>query len=140
MFGLLNSIADVLVQPFTQPSRYFVLYTIGMGVAVGSVVHRLHRNGILVFGVFLFEAFGMGWFIAENAHDSDSRIKLYSDNRIFCPVLVYGGMVQMINGLKVLLNRLFQLQHEQPRPTIATGSWDLEGTCSCEKDCEMWDG
>ena len=42
VFGLLNSIADVLVRPFTQPSRYFVLYTIGMGVAVGSVAppHR----------------------------------------------------------------------------------------------------
>ena len=129
LFGLLNSIADVLVRPFTQPSRYFVLYTIGMGVAVGSVVHRLDRKGILVFGVLLFEALVWGGLSLRMPTTPIPESECILPTEFDGPVLVWpwdGSDDQWFESS--LKSRLFQLQHEQPGATIATGSWDLEGT------------
>ena len=129
LFGLLNSIADVLVRPFTQPSRYFVLYTIGMGVAVGSMVHRLGRRGTIVFGLLLFDALVWGGLSLRMPTTPIPESECIRATEFDGPVLVWpwdGSDDQWFESS--LRSRLFQLQHEQSGATIATGSWALEGT------------
>ena len=129
LFGLLNSIAEVLVRPFTQPSRYFVLYTIGMGVAVGSMVHRLGRHGTIVFGLLICDALVWGGLSLRMPTTPIPESECIRATEFDGPVLVWpwdGSDDQWFESS--LKSRLFQLQHEQSGATIATGSWALEGT------------
>lgn len=128
IFGLLNSIADVVVRPFTQPSRYFVLYTVGMGVSVGCVVNRLRRKGLILLGVLGVDAMVWGGLSLRMPTTvvPDSECLSHSFDR---PVLVWpwdGADDQWFESS--LKSRLFQLRHEQAGATIATGSWALKGT------------
>ena len=129
LFGLLNSIADGLVRPFTQPSRYFVLYTVGMGVVVGSVVHRLGRYGMFAFALLLCDAVILGGLSLRMPTTPIPESECILATEFDGPVLVWpwdGSDDQWFDSS--LRSRLFQLQHEQSGATIATGSWDLEGT------------
>ena len=127
-FGLLNSIADVLVRPFTQPSRYFVLYTIGMGVSIGKIIDRLDLRGLICWGVLILEALiwgGLSLRMPTTPVPSSECLAVEFDG----PVLIWpwdGSDDQWFESS--LKSRLFQLQHEQSGATIATGSWALRGT------------
>jgi len=129
VFGLLNSVADVLVRPFTQPSRYFVLYMIGASIAVGYGIHQVGKWGMLCWVMLLMDAVFFGGLSLRLPTTilPDSPCVLASE--IDGPTLVWpwdGADDQWFESS--LQSRLFQMVHEQPGATIATGSWALEGT------------
>ena len=128
VFGLLNSIADVVVRPFTQPSRYFVLYTVGMGICVGCVVNRCGRVGLVLLSVIGIDAMMWGGLSLRMPTTIVPDSECLSES-FDAPVLVWpwdGADDQWFESS--LKSRLFQLRHEQAGATIATGSWALEGT------------
>ncbi len=129
VFGLLNSIADVLVRPFTQPSRYFVLYSIGMGVTVGYAVQRLGKFAFLAWVALFVEAWFLGGLSLRLPTTPMPISECLAKENLAGPVLVWpwdGADDQRFESS--LKSRLFQMVHGQPGATIATGSWALEGT------------
>jgi len=128
LFGLLNSIADVLLRPFTQPSRYFVLFTLGASVTTGLLVQRLGRNGIWVWVLLLGDALWFGGLSLRIPTTTVPDLSCVSNDKLDGPVLVWpwdGADDQWFESS--LKSRLFQMVHEQSGATIATGSWALEG-------------
>ena len=100
-----------------------------MGVAVGSVVHRLGRKGIVLFCVLLLDALVWGGLSLRMPTTPIPESECILAAGFDGPVLVWPWDGSDDQWFESSLNsRLFQLQHEQPGATIATGSWDLEGT------------
>ncbi len=129
VFGLLNSVADVLVRPFTQPSRYFLLYAIGSGVMVGYAVQKLGKLGIVAWMALVVEAWFLGGLSLRLPTTQMPTSECLAKENMTGPVLVWpwdGADDQRFESS--LQSRLFQMVHGQPGATIATGSWALEGT------------
>ena len=132
VFGILNSVASQIVRPFTQPSRYFVLYSLGVGLGITYFLQNIQakhiRYPILCWLLLVGESV---WWGGLSLRIPSSRLpdQMCMDAlRLDGPVLVFpwdGADDQWFES--TLQSRLFQIVHEQPGATIGTGSWPLEG-------------
>ena len=133
LFGLLNSIASEVLRPFTQPSRYFVFYSLGMGVAVSYGLQKLQERrkvlAMLGWAVLLFESVSLGGLSLRVPSTPIPKISCISEMKVDGAVLIWPWDGADDHWYESSLeSRLFQMVHEQPGATIGTGSWFLEGT------------
>lgn len=133
IFGLMNSVAMNVVRALTQPTRYFLLYSIGMGVTTGLVIQWfVQRNiwaAIALWSLLLGEALFVGGLSLKLPSTELPDTECLDDMDWYGGVLVWpwdGADDLWLES--TLRSRIFQMVHSQPAPTIGTGSWSLVGT------------
>ena len=129
---MLYAICSHFVRALTQPSRYFLLYSIGAGICVAYSVDWLSSKatsyGILAWSLLLVECVMVGGLSLQIP-----ATKVPSSDCVSSMEFAGGVLVWPWDGADDLLfeatlkSRLHQLQHEQPGATIGTGSWPLVG-------------
>ena len=128
IFGLLNSLANVIVRPFTQPSRYFVVFVCALSVLVGLLLLRYRRFQYHVMALMVIESLVWGGLSLRVPSTEIPQSECTMFGELSGPVLVWpwdGTDDQWYESS--IQSRLFQMEHNQAAATIATGSWFLEG-------------
>ena len=133
LFGLMNSVAMNVVRALTQPTRYFLLYSIGFGISAGFALQWiLKRNiwiAILLWGVMIGEALFFGGLSLRMPSTALPESSCLNEMEWDGAVLVWpwdGADDLWLES--TLQSRIFQMVHSQPGATIGTGSWFLVGT------------
>ena len=132
-FALFNSICDKLVRSLSQPSRYFLLYSVGMGICVACSIDWLTKKwihlGWLAWAFLLGETLVWGGLSLRVPTTALPDAECLSQVEIEGPTLIWPwDGIDDQEYEATLKSRLFQLLHEQPGATIGTGSWPLVGT------------
>lgn len=133
LFGALNSVADRLVRPLSQPTRYLLLATIGMAGTIGVLVNRIEKYkptwAWVVWGVIFLDASllgGLSLRLPDTELPSASCAEGLEANQGGVLLWPWDGADDEDSNA-TLESRLFQVVHRRPGATIGTGSWPLVG-------------
>ena len=128
IFGLLNSLANVVVRPFTQPSRYFVVFVCALSVVTGLVLQQHRRWQYPMMVAMILESMIWGGLALRVPSTEMPQSDCAKVDELQGPVLVWPWDGTDDQWYESSINsRLFQMLHNQPAATISTGSWFLEG-------------
>lgn len=132
LFGLMNSVAMNVVRGLTQPTRYFLLYSIGFGVCIGFVIQwTVERNiwlAMSFWGILLGESLLLGGLSLRVPSTELPKSECLEGMDWEGGVLVWpwdGADDLWLES--TLKSRVFQMVHSQSGATIGTGSWFLVG-------------